>query len=192
MDWYNLIWAIKAVKKAKAGLASWPFRISCLDRCQHHPYWIALCVSKSCLHFLVPAESSTFVIWQQFLALNCSQKCRINLLFSLMLQVSKSQKSDSAGETWQGSGKDISAQSRQEGVRPISPVKQHLLCQPVAPLSDNVPPREENLPAIQWSQTPFCVSMSARDAVFALNRVSIMRHPRGSMLPVTMLAWLCL
>lgn len=114
MDWYNLIWAIKAVKKAKAGLASWPLRFSCLDRCQHYPHWIALCVSKSCLYFLVPAESSTFVLWQQYLVLNESQKGWINLLLPLMLQVSKSQKSDPAGGTWQGLGKDISAQNRQE------------------------------------------------------------------------------
>lgn len=114
MDWYNLIWAIKAVKKAKAGLAWWPLRISCLDRRQHHPHWIALCISKSCLHFLVPAESSTFVIWQQSLVLSYSQNGWINLRFPLMLQVSKSQISDSDGRKRQGLGKDISAQSRQE------------------------------------------------------------------------------
>lgn len=158
IDWYNLIQAIKAVKKAKAGLASWPLRISCLDRCQHYPHWIVLCVSKSCLHFQVLAESSTFVIWQPFLVLNYSEKCWINLL-SLMLQVSKSQKSDCTGGKVAGVEREhLSAE--QTGVQPISHTKWHELCQPVTPLCNNVPHWRKSLPATQCSQTPFCVSMS--------------------------------
>lgn len=109
---FNLV--NQSCKERKAGLAWWPLRISCLERRQHLPHRIALCISKSCLHFLVPAESSTFVIWQQSLVLSYSQNSWINLWFAPMLQVSKSQKSDSDGRTRQGLGKDISAQSSQE------------------------------------------------------------------------------
>lgn len=187
MDWYNLIWAIKAVKKAKAGLAWWPLRISCLDRCQHHPHWIALCISKSCLHFPVPAESSTFVIWQQSLVLSYSQKGWINLLFPLMLQVSKSQISDTDGRTRQGLRKDIPAQSRQECSQflkwnGISFVSQWPHWVTIFPKGGQ--PASHTM----VSDSPLCEHV--RPGVLSLLWIgsSIMRHPRGSLVPVTMLA----